>query len=369
MATTSLSGPLTFVQYMQRINQPKVSTYWKSFIQQRSIPTYLGMVTEEALIKRGRRVIDKLPAVTALQMGAEPAVPFSSTSLPFEETLMLIRGNNDIDREFLKDKNYIEADPTMIDVDLYMQARIMFTNNYFFNNSTYQGPTSDPNGFIGVRYRCLDTAFNNGLGGYGVNPDVVFQSVASINRANWSSTNAITLEWEFEQMFEHMGAEDGEGLVCFANPQAMRSMNACLKAASTAGGFTISEDGFDRQIKKFMECDIVNCGLVQPIDGGSQKVPNISSAQDINGWQSGDVAFGQYSGFSPTTYYTSLVFVHKDPKKFCCWQKSDPWMEKTMVSGTRKMRIMLDQTLGIFMPVSRGIGMIYGLQVDGPAYD
>jgi hypothetical protein len=361
--TTTLTGPLTFVQYMQRINQPKVQTFWKSFIQQKSIVTYLGMQTEGALIKRGRRVIDKLPAVTALPIGAEPTNPFTTTSLPFEETLMLVRGNNDIDRNFRTDKNYIEADPTMIDVNLYQQARVMFTNNYFFNNSTYQGPASDPNGFIGVRYRALD-AINGGQGGYGVCPDTVFQSTAKINQSNWSATNAITLEWEFEQMFEHMDSEDGEGLVCFASPQAMRSMNACLKAAGTSGGFTITQDGFQRQIKKFMKCDIVSCGLQTPQDGGSQKVPNLSSAQDPNGWQAGDVLY------SPNANnYTSLVFIHKDPTYFTCWQQEDPWMEKERISGTRKIRIMLDQTLGIFMPKSRGIGLLYGLQIDGPSFD
>jgi len=363
-STSTLTGPLSFTQYMQRINEPRVTTFWESFIKQKSIPTYLSIQTEGALIKRGRRVIDKLPKVTALPIGAEPTNPFTTTSQPFQETLMLNRDNNDIDRNFRKDKNYIDNDPVMIDINLYVQARNMFVNNYFFNNSTYQGPTSDPNGFIGVRYRALD-AINGNTGNYGVNSGCVFAATGKINQSNWSSTNAIAIERDFDRMFQHMDAENGEGLVAFCSPQFMWLFDAILKSASTSGGLKITVDAFDRKIRKYGECELVSCGLLPPLDGGLQTAPNLSSAQDINGWQAGDNLFVQ----NGSNYYTSVVFISKNPKKFTCWQQEDPWMERERITGTRKMRTMLDQTLGIFMEDTRGMGMLYGIQIDGPTAD
>lgn len=361
---STLTGPLTFVQYMQRINEPRVITFWEAFIKQKSIPTYLSIETEEALIKRGRRVIDKLPKVTALPMGAEPTTPFTTTNQPFQETLMLNRDNNDLDRLYRKDKNYIAGDPSMIDIKLYIQARNMFVNNYFFNNSTYQGPTSDPNGFIGVRYRCLD-AINGNTGNYGVNPAVVFQASGAINSTSRSATNAINIEQDFDRMFQHMDAENGEGLVAFCSPQFMWLFDALLKAASTSGGLATTKDQFERKVRKYGECEFVSCGLLPPLDGGLQTAPNISSGQDVNGWQAGDNLYNP----TGTTYFTSVIFVSKDPNKFTCWQQEDPYMEKEQIPGTRKVRTMLDQTLGIFMQDTRGIGMLYGIQVNGPASD
>jgi hypothetical protein len=363
-STSTIGGPLTFVQYFQRINQPRVATFWESFIKEDSVVTQLHMVTEGALIKRGRRVIDKLPAVTSLAIGAEPATPFTTTSQPFQETLMLTRDNNDIDRNFRMDKNYIQNNPTAIDINLYMQARVMFNNNYFFNNSKYQGPIDDPNGFVGVRYRALDAAFNGNAGGYGVNPQCVFQATAAINQSNWSATNAVKLERDLMRMFGHMGSVNGDGIIIFCSPQAMWEMDSCLKIAGTSGGFKIVEDAFDRTLRKFMGAKIVTCGLLKPQDGGQQTAPNISSAQDPNGWQSGDALYAPNSNS-----YTSLVFIRDDPKYFTCWQQEDPWMEKERITGTRKVRIMLDQTLGIFMQDSHGIGLMYGLQIDGPTFD
>lgn len=363
MATSTLNGPVSFTQYFQRINQPRVLRYWLAFIKADSVFTRLPMHTEGALVKRGKRVIDKLPNIEFHAIGQEPTNSFTTSSVDFEESLALIRGNNDIDKALLSDKNYIEADPTKIDIKLYMEARAMALNNYFFNNQHFSGPIDDPNGFIGIKYRLRDTNGLNGTSKYGCNPACVFQATADLSDNGLSGAGAIKITRDMDRMFHHMGAKDGTGITIFCSPQLGWQLDAIIKTAGTAGGFKITEDAFNRSVIKYKNATICSCGLLPPQDGGLQTAPIIDSSQDANGWSTGDPLFAGNGN------YSSMYFVNSGEEGFYAWQQEDPWMVKERITGTRTVRIMLDQTAGIFMQNTRALGVLYGIKCNGATGD
>ena len=236
----------------------------------------------------------------------------------------------------------------------------MICRSFINNNKLYSsGPgVGDPNGFIGLKWRLANPNFA------GNNPACSIGAQSSIASAGFSVSNAAKFWSDVQLVLDHMGSSDGKGVTAIANPQALRQIDSLARYASPAAGFEITKDVFDREIRRYKGLKIISCGYLAPNATGIQTTPVIDSAQDINGWSSGDPSYNA-SGAN----YTTIYFVREGADQFTLWQMQDPWMEKERITGTRKWRIMLDGTYGIWQPNTRSVARLYGLLTNGPLSD
>jgi len=360
MATT---GPFSFHQYYQNVNSPIVKEIWDSFIKHESIWTRIPTETVTSQKRKTKRIIGGLPTPTSVTIGSEPPNPFVQDIEDYEEGVFLFRDNFDIDRLFLKDTNYVEADPIATQMDAYLEGRAFYLNNVLINNHHTMGPIQDQNAIVGIKYRLADQTLR-----YGNAASVSVQSTADLSDTGMSGAGAIKLERDIERLFDLMGVHNGDGVLLIGSPQLLRQINAVVKTAGYQGGFKTTSDAFDREVVKFKGAEIVTSGYQAPAQNGVQSTPVIDSAQDVNGWSTGDALYNP-SAASGGANFTTLYAIRRGKGLFSTWQMEDPWMKKVEVAGTRKWRVMFDMTTGLWQPNTRAIGRIYGIKVNGTAGD
>ena len=357
------TGPFLFEAYLQQVKDAVPKAIWWSLIDANSIFTHLPMVTEGTLLKVGKRVIDNLPSVQYVSIGQEPTNEDWQPLVDFQEGVALTRKNFQLDRLFLTDKRYL-GKPTELLVKAYMKALAFSTDNYFYNNNTVSGPIGDANGFVGIRYRLLDTSGPQGYSKWGCNPACIFPSTTNLSTAGLSGPGAIKLTGDWDKMIDHMDGGEGDGILCTMSAQALRQVDKIIKTAGTAGGFTITKDGFDRTIRKYRGMETQRCGYQAPLPGGLQIAPIISSSQDPYGYQSGDFQYAPNGNF-----YTSMFYMKRGEDYFTAWQAGDPWQIEERVPGTRQTYLLHDQSFGIFQQDTRALGVTFGVQCDGTTGD
>lgn len=363
-----IPGPYLFAAYYQSVKPQSAKRVWWSLLESNNIFTHLPMVTEEALVKVGQRVIDNLPTVETMEVGQEPTDNYFQPSVRFHEGLSLWRKNFDIDGLLTKNKDRIAGmDPVKFNAKAYMQMLSYQLDNYFFNNNRTSGTIDDPNGFIGLKYRIANTSGPNGTSKYGVNPACNFQSGASLLLSTLSTQNAVRLWFDIDRMLSHMGVKDGQKVIMIVPEQAIWAIDALAKTATPAGGFSIDKDVFGRTIRQYRQLEIQSCGFLPPLIGGLQVAPIIGVSQDANGWEAGDPLFTAPA--SPTTgpFYTSFYFIKRGDGGLTAWQFEDPDARYERITGTRQWRWMHDLTAGIFYEDTRCVGRLYGIQVNGPS--
>jgi len=353
----SSAGPYSYFNYYQAINEPIVKDIVKSYIDHEAIFTRFPIETVRSLKRKSKRIIGNLPTPTPMDIGEEPPVPFVQDYEDYEEAPYLLRDNFDLDELFMMDENYVQGEPLERQIESYIEGRTFYINNCFINNSHTDGPIRERKMIVGIKYRLATTQFGN-------SPTASVQSTANLSDAQFSVSNAIKVERDLERLFDQMGNHNGNGMVVMGNPQLLRQLNAVVKSAGYSGGFKTTADAFDREVIKFKGAEIVSVGYQAPAANGAQNTPVIDSAQDLNGWSPGD---SQYQGNANAT---TLYVVWGGRNKFSTWQMTDPMLRKVMpISGTRKNRVMFDQTLGLWNPDIRALGRIYGIVVNGPAGD
>jgi hypothetical protein len=364
MAT--ISGPFLFPAYYQTVKREESKRVWYSLIKANNVFTHLPMTTEGSLYKAGQRVIDNVPVPHTVAVGQEPTTNFFQPSVKFQEGLALWRDNFNIDQVLTQVKSVI-VDPVKFNTEAYMRGLAYALDNYFFNNSNWSGPVDDPNGFLGIKYRIADTSGPNGTSKYGVNPACNFQSGSSLLSTTLSTANAVRFWLDIDRMLSHMGVDDGQNVIMLCAPQVLWLIDALAKTATPAGGFEITQDVFDREVRTYKKMEIRSCGLLTPQNGGLQTAPVIDTAQDINGWSAGDIQYTQPANPTTGPFYTSLYFVKRGDGGLTAWQLSDPWAMYERITGTRQKIWMHDQTTGLFYEDTRCLGRIYGVQVNGPS--
>lgn len=375
----SMTGPLGFAQYFQLTNEPWAKYILMSFIKAEAVFTRLPMDTEGTLKKIGKRVTGNLPNITTVTMGQEPANPFVVPVEDYEEGAALIRDNFDIDELEIKDKLAVGGDIVRSQLDSYIEARTFYLNWMFFNNSRIG--TTDPNGFIGIKYRLTNAAYFGLPGGLDLtNTSTAGTTTVDLSTSGMTGASGTLMERYMQMSLDHQGIPDGTGGCFFANPQVLRNFDQVVKGGgnSTTGtvptGFTTTKDSFDRIVRKFRNADIVSCGYNAPGGGGyqttvtygsdTQTTPIIDSTQDVNGWSSGDPQY------NPTgAVYSSMYLVRTGVKWLSSWQVEPPTVRRVWIPGTRKWRVMFDMTAGLYHENSRAVGRIHGIKTDGATGD
>jgi hypothetical protein len=194
------------------------------------------------------------------------------------------------------------------------------------------------------------------------------QATADLSDAGLAGTGAIKIARDIQRMLSHFGNDDGSNMVAWASAQCMWQLDAIVKSAGQAGGFTTAKDAFGRSIVEFKNLRIVSCGFQPPSATGQQTTPIIADSQDVNGWDVGDASYTG-AGLTGATGYTTMFFAQLGGNYLTGWQHSDPTMIKERLSGTHQIVGLFQLTAGIFMEDNRSIGRIYGIKVNGPLYD
>lgn len=362
MATTSFTGSFGYLNYLNEINRPYLRDICLSYIKANGITTRVGKPhTEGSMLRRQKRVIDHLPAINWVQPNQAITPSTLQTFADYEEGVAMIRGNQQFDRAFLDDKNYVGGDPWPKQIQSYMEARSFSMDNYIINNSKVQGPIADVNGITGIKYRL---AFPQATGS-GCAAACNVQATADLSDAGISSTQGLKIARDIQRVLSHMGNPKGTGVIILLSPQCWWQLNLVIKNQGTAGGFKITVDAFDREVISFMDAELAMCGFQAPQDGGAQITPIIDDGQDVNGWSTGDALFN-----ATGAVYTTMYFIQVGGKeRFELWQHQEPWMIKQQITGTYNWIVLFEQSVGIWQPYTRSIARLYGVKTNGSAQD
>ena len=366
------TGPITYNDYLEGINQPHVRDIVNSFIEHELIITHFPIFTDASLIQREKRLIGGLPLPTFAPIGAPLPAPFKVNFEDYEETAFMARDIFQADSAWKRDKNWIKSgkDPFTPQINAYMEGLAFQVNNCFINNAPTVGPIQDPYMFTGIKYRVLgsQSQFANVFPQFGNSPSVVIQSSADLSDAGLSASSNIAMQKDFDKLFDRMGVKNGKGITLLANPQLWRQFNADVKTSATAGGFRIDQDALGRKVMKYQEAEILNVGYQAPSVTGVQQTPVISSEQDYQGLDPSDPGYNPIGnvGDQGTTVYA----VRSGEDYFATWQFCEPIIEKWFpVPGTFTDQINFQHFFGLWCPNTRALGAITGVKTNGPSDD
>lgn len=375
----AVSAPYLFQAYYETLEKPNAKRIWSAIIKSKGMVAHLPMVTEDAPVKIGHRIIDQLPTVQATAMGQEPAAQGWQPSREFQEGCFLYADNFPFDTRMLTFKNHIPGgDLIKVNSQAYLTALALYLDDNLINGNRVSGPlaaenpTTAMNSFTGLKYRILDTSGPYGTSKWGVNPACNVQSQqADLTPTSWSPTNAGRIWLDFDRVMSHMGVTDGTGLVCYCAPQTVWLLDTLARVVSPAAAFSITKDVYGRTIGEYKGMQIVECTLKPPALGGLQVTPIISVQDDINGWGPGDPQWQGNAG----GYFTSFYFVKRSSTKgemeqggggLTAWQVTDPDVRIEHLGTTRQSAWMYDMTMGLFYEDTRAIARLYGVKVVGP---
>jgi hypothetical protein len=358
-------GPWSYINYYQNANRPIVREIEDSYLKLDSIITYFPRITEHAIVKKTKRVIGGTPTPTWTKYGVEPSTSFATPTSDYEEGLALMRDKFQIDKALKTDKWYVLDNPVNQQIKEYIEARKFEVQYRLINNDQSNPTTGNPDAPDGFKARVTKSLYGN-------NPAVNFQGTADLSDSGLSATSSVRWQRDWHRMAQYMGCGDMmDGVIAIVSPQVYRQLTAVVMAGGTTGGFRIDKDALGRVVLAWRECVIVNAGYQAPVlvastpAGGpvtaTQSTPNISDAEDANGWSTGDPLYNA-SG----AVYSSVYFVWTGEKRFCLWQQEEPWMVEERVPGTWQYYVLLDMSIGIWNVNTRALGRIYGNKTNGP---
>jgi hypothetical protein len=237
---TISANAVTLAQYALMSNSPLVQAVTMSLIDNGSVMQDIPFVTKQTLVANGVRFTGNLPTVNWATINEEGATT-SATPTPFQEQAYVMRNYIDTDKLLVQDVNQI-ADPRGIQLSAFLKAAAYDFNFKFINNDHVTG---DSNAFVGIRYR-LDNAAT-----WGVNTaNKIDAGGAVITQAATTAQANAFLEW-LDQALWSVDSPDGNGVVLYMNDQMVRRMHFLLRMLSGGGGFSVTQDQFDRVILRY----------------------------------------------------------------------------------------------------------------------
>lgn len=258
---------------------------------------------------------------------------------PYAEQLWVIRQPIEIDRLQKDDKRNF-GNLFNMQMDWMIKYVNFNVNNAFFNNTAL----INPNAMIGIRARLADPVK------YQTNTECVINSGINCNDSNLSASTGIKFGILFQRMLDNMGCEDGEGVTFYGNEDLLRRIDATTRAMG-AGGWNISQDNYDRNVKTFRKAKIRHAGRNAPTPNGvqTQVLGNENTDGSVN----------------PAGNYTSLFAVRYGKKYFHGLQFKPmmlpaPWL---MTNNGFMYKTLFEWMIGLEQPNTRAVSQAFNIQV------
>jgi len=332
---TISANAVTLAQYALMSNSPLVQAVTMSLIDNGSVMQDIPFVTKQTLVANGDRFTGNLPTVNWAKINEEGATT-SATPTPFQEQAYVMRNYIDTDKLLVQDVNQI-ADPRGIQLSAFLKAAAYDFNFKFINNDHVTG---DSDAFVGIRYR-LDNAST-----WGVNSaNKIDAGGAVITQAATTAQANAFLEW-LDQALWSVDSPDGNGVVLYMNDQMVRRMHFLLRMLSGGGGFSVTQDQFDRVILRYKGA------LIRDIGYKADQSTRIITSTEAN------------TGADGSSTYTSIYAVNYSMDHLFGWQFAplNALAIGLMENGVI-YRTMIDWAGGLYNAHTRSMARLYDLKI------
>jgi hypothetical protein len=338
-ATVDYSKALTIKDWADQSNEPAAKAIAKSVLQTVSILDDLKLKTDPSMIVRVPRITEQtIPTMAWGQINDGPTT-IKTTVEPYEESLHYVREIIPIDRQQLRQKNWID-DPIQTQITGAMAGHVFGINDAFINGD----PTTNIKSLIGLKYR-VQNASTFGVAS-GLNIDAGVTMTTAMTQAN-----ALTWREKLAQAFAYLGSSDGEGCVAYCNWLSKERWARANVLGYNGLGFSIMKDQYDRQVEMFRKCKVVDLGFKL----GNTSTPIISYTENASGVEQGGTTIG----------YTSIYIVKYDENHMQGWQSDilkPEYLGRSTETGVFE-NILFDWGMGIYHNNNRSFVRLYDIQL------
>lgn len=329
------ANAVTLAQYALMSNAPLVQAVTMSLIDNGAVMQDIPFVTKQTLVANGVRFVGNLPTVNWAKINEE-GVTTSATPTPFQEQAYTLRNYIDTDKLLVQDVNQI-ADPRGIQLAAFMKAASYDFNHKFINNNHTSG---DADAFVGLRARIDDGTT------WGVNSaNKIDAGGAVITQAATAAQANAFLEW-LDQLLWSVDAPDGNGVVLYMNDVMVRRLHFLMRLLSGGGGFSTSQDQFDRVILRYKGALIRDVGY--KADQSTRIITITETAAGLDG----------------SSDYTSIYAVNYGMDHLFGWQFAplDARDLGLMENGVI-YRTFVDWAGGLYNSHTRSMARLYDLKI------
>lgn len=332
------ANSLTLADYALTSNSPLVRAVSYSLIQNDNVMQDIPLINKKTLIANGVRFEGNLPTVNWAPLNSE-GVTTKGTPTSYQEQLYLIRNYIDVDKVFVEEENAI-VDPRATQVEAYLKALTYDFNYKFFKNDHVSGDTNAP---VGLRYRV-----DNG-GTFGVRPEnKIDGGGVDLTLTGMSATTANKFLVLLDRLLWTVDSPQGTGVVLYGNEVFQRQFAAAVRVMGTSGGFSTTQDQFNRTISMYKGAVLRDPGY--KADQSTRIITTTESAD----------------GKSDTgSTYTSVYAVNYGTDHFYGWQFGDLNVQDLgLLNNAVIYRTFIDWGVGLMNSSTRSIARLYDIKID-----
>lgn len=330
------SNALTLADYALLSNRPAVQRFAYSLIMNGNAMQDIPFINAETLQANGVRWEGNLPTVSWVNLNEEGATTKGDPT-PFQEQAFLIRNYIDVDKFMVRDRNRI-TDPRAAQTEAYLKALTYDFNYKFINNNHVTG---DKKAIVGLRGR-ID---NGSL--YGVRPEnKIDAGGVDMTQASMTQATANKFLELFDQLLWSVDSQDGTGVIIYSNEVFLRRINYAARLMGTQGGFSTSQDQFDRTITRYKGAILRDIGYK-----ADQATRIITTTEDS-------------SGNDSNSTYTSVYAVNYSTDHLFGWQFEEPNVEDLgLLNNGATYRTLIDWCVGLMNNSTRSLARLYGIKL------
>ena len=334
------SNAYNLSDYALNSNSPIVRAISFSLIENENIIQDIPLLTKKTLTANGVRFEGNLPTVNWAAPNSE-GVTTKGTPTPYAEQLYFIRNYIDVDEVYVEEENAI-VDPRASQLEAYLKSVTYDFNDKFFNNDHITGNVDS---IVGLKYR-----INNGSV-FGVRSENLINGGGlDLTQATLLSTpgNGNKLIEFLDQLLWSVGSPKGNGVTIYANEVFQRRLNFAARALGTSGGFSTTQDQFNRTIEMYKGAVFRDPGY--KADQSTRIIPNTEASDGTAG---------------PSTY-TSIYAVNYGTSNFFGWQfkdLNDAVQDLGKLNNGVIYRTFIGWGVGLMNVSTRSIGRVYGLKM------
>lgn len=238
---TIASNSVTLADYALTSNSDMVRAVTYSLIDYGNILQDVPLINKKVLVANGVRFEGNLPTVNWAALNSE-GVTTKGTPTSYQEQVYIIRNYIDVDRLFVEDETAI-VNPRAVQEEAYLKALTYDVNYKFFWNDHITGDANAP---IGLAYRIA-----NG-GTYGVRPEnSIDAGGVDLSGSGLTADTANNFIEYMDQLLWSVNSPNGEGVVLYMNEVMQRRFAKAVRKMGTSGGFTTTQDQFNRTIQMY----------------------------------------------------------------------------------------------------------------------
>lgn len=323
--------------YALNSNEPLVRAISWSLIDNGSAIQDIPIYNKKTLKARGVRWEGNLPTVTWANINDEGTTT-KGTPTEYEEQLFLIRNNIDVDEVFVEEENAI-TDPRAQQIEAWFKSLSYDFNHKFIKNDHITG---DAKSIVGLRYR-----IDNGSV-YGVRSENKIDG-GGVDLAQASATQATANKFiEFmDQLLWSVDSPEGNGVTLYMNEVMKRRFAFIVRLLGTSGGFSTTQDQFNRTIQMYKGAVIRDIGYK-----ADQSTRIITTTETANG------------ATDTGSTHTSIYAVNYGSTHFHGWQFREPQAKDLgRLDNGSQYRTYINWSIGCMNQSTRSIARLHGIDL------